>query len=1486
VEIERLFARSSGVFGRINVDIVTCPTAIEIRQLLRGEMPRPQTVQLSKHVAGCSRCARSVRLLEKDVTVPSMALPSSGQHLEQARSDAVAAAQNTTTDERLRFLSPANGADELGWLAHYRILRVLGEGGMGIVLHAEDTQLKRAVAIKVIKGDFGRDQESRDRFLREARAMAQVKSDHVVTVYQVGQANDTCYIAMELLEGESLDSLLDKVLRPTLGEALRIGREIAQALLAAHIKGLIHRDIKPENVWLEEPTGRVKLLDFGLARPQSIDARLTSTGIIIGTPAYMAPEQARAGTLDERTDLFSLGCLLYELVAGQPPFYAVTITALLLAIVEQTPKPPSHFNPEVPPALDDLILNLLEKKPDDRPASAQSVIARLEMIESQARQSSIGDQATHAANLQSRPGSIRTDGMASTASHIRASVNSSQALASSMHAREAEHRQVTVLVCSCELFESEDYLEHLDNKARTQLVSTFHNICEQAVKQSDGIIVRWNDDSMLGCFGYPIAYEDAAPRAAKAALNILNSLKKIGETIRREHNVELSPWLCLNTGPVIIETKDDETSLVGEARNIAVRLKSVVEPDQIVCSAATHQLLHDQFECTSLGQQKIKTVKQPIALYQIHSLKEFATPIRRAERHGLTPFTGRENEFSLLKGRWEQVQDGTGQTVFLVGEAGLGKSRLAHELKKYILGSDEQASGAKRPNDIPVIEWYGSPHVQNTGLYPVATFFQRILQIGLGEPAESRLERLIDHLEKYNLAQPETVPLFASLLSIPVDEWYPPLGLSPVREREETFKALKEWMRAYAGEQPVLFTVEDLHWLDSSTLEFISQLLTEGMHDRMLTILTFRPEFQAPWPALSHQTSIGLSPLTRGQVGDLMRKKTGFDLSQTVVDQIYDRAGGVPLFIEEFMKIADESGALVQSSDQGKHLKTLLMRVIPATLQDLIMARLERLEGDREVAQLAATLGREFSYELFAAVACMGEQLDIELTKLVRAEVLQEKGRRPRSTFIFKNSLLLDALYNALVKSRREQCHARIVEILESQFPQIVAMQPELLANHALEANQIEKSVTYWLAAGLRSQEIFANLEAIGHFKRGLDLLARLPESPEREVSELLLLNPLGSAYQAARGYAAPEVGPAFARARELCQKIGLTSQLFAVMWGNWTWHLVRAELDQCMELADEMMAFAKDANDRGITMEAYVVPAVTRYYRGDFEGCRQLCQQAIDQYEDLEQCRIWCNSTGQNAAVVVRCYLSLALWHLGYADQAIKLNEEMLALAREIAHPFSLAHALYFTGWLNYQCRLADKLQAAAVETTAIATEQGFALWHATGTFLQGAGRFLKDGQGEEALPELNQGLVLFEELAAVLTVPAQLCVLAEAYAKSGKFSEARSALGTGLVMAKQNTDCSQEAELHRVNAELILLESDDRSAAEASFHKAIATAVQQQSLACQLRSTIGLARLWQEQGRHDEARNVLRTIYSAFTEGAVLPDLLRAKELLETLG
>ncbi|HEY9714597.1 MAG TPA: protein kinase, partial [Chroococcales cyanobacterium] len=1083
----------------------------------------------------------------------------------------------------LAFLAPAEEDDEIGRLAHYRVLRILGEGGMGIVLHAEDTYLERPVALKVIKPEFCGQPETRQRFIREARAMAQVKSDHVVTVYQVGQENDTCFIAMELLEGESLDSFIDAERQPSLSETLRIAREITQALAAAHSTGLIHRDIKPANVWLE-PTGRIKLLDFGLARPQEVDFQLTHTGMVMGTPAYMAPEQARAEPLDERADLFSLGCLLYRMSSGRAPFSGDTLMALMMSLGQDVPQPPGYYNLQVPQALDELIMSLLEKKPGDRPQSALAVIETLLSIEGEAAAAPAAPAVTRSAGTPGSSSIYRPKPSILGHTTVPTEALSSQSV---FVTREAEHRQVTVLICSCDLFESEDYLERVDADGQQELIRNFQQICNQEISDLGGTIIQKNDDSLIACFGYPTAHEDAGTRAARASLNIFESLEQVQESVRRSYKVEVDPWIILNTGPVIVEKKDDDISLVGEARNIAMRLKAVVNAGQIVCTEATQKMLYGNFECAELGEHKIKNLAEPVKLFQLKSAIEQTSAIKTATPAELSPLTGRDHELSLLKSRWEQASEGIGQVVHLIGEAGIGKSRLAHELKRHVL--DSVSAKISDFSRAPILmEWYASPHFQNSGLFPIRSFFQRLLRFEREGDQSIQLNQLIEHLEKINLALPDVVPHFISLLGLPPDARFPSLVLSPVREREELFKALKDWFCAYCNDRPLLFIVEDLHWLDSSTLEFIEQFLTETAHNSFFMVLTSRPQYQPSWQSLPYLTSIALSHLTRAQVGDLLQKKSGRKLSPVVIDSIYERAGGVPLFIEEFIHMAGETQLLEQAAVDSGQLQAALTRAIPATLQDLIMARLERIEGDRELAQFAAALGREFSYELIAAAAGAEEPvLNIELNKLVADEVLYEKGRRPRSTFIFKNLLLQDALYNALIKSKRQQFHALIVESIEVHFPHMVSTQPELIAHHCTEAELTEKAVGYWLCAGLRSQELFANVEAIGHFKKGLDLIPALPESPARDQLELSLLNPLGSSYQVALGYSAAEVAPTFERAGRLCRRLGDKGRLFAVMWGNWTWNLVRAELNLCLQLTDEMLTVANETADQGMLMEA-----------------------------------------------------------------------------------------------------------------------------------------------------------------------------------------------------------------------------------------------------------------------------------------------------------
>jgi len=473
------------------------------------------------------------------------------------------------------------------------------------------------------------------------------------------------------------------------------------------------------------------------------------------------------------------------------------------------------------------------------------------------------------------------------------------------------------------------------------------------------------------------------------------------------------------------------------------------------------------------------------------------------------------------------------------------------------------------------------------------------------------------------------------------------------------------------------------------------------------------------------------------------------------------------------------------------------------------------------------------------------------------------------------------------VKSKRQQFHQRIAEVLEARFPQTVQTQPELLAHHFTEAGMPAKAIGYWLTAGLRSRQRSAEIEAIGHLTKGRALLETLDPSPERDGRELELLGPLGVAYVAVRGYAAPEVEPVFRRARELCEGVGQPLQLFAVMLGIWEWHTVRGDLRLCGELAVEGIDFARSQNDPGITMEALFMRGETMLHRGDFAGARESFADAVEHYDDRERTKFWAVHTSHDAGITHRSNLAVALWHLGYPDQAIAANRQMCQLAREIGHPYSLAYAMHHTAWLYQLCRVGSEVRAAAKEGTAIAAAQGFALWRATGAFFEGGGLLL-EGKVADAIPRLLGGVEAFVAGGAELTLSFQFATLGEAYLQAGSYADAHQALDKGLAIAQKNDECCHEAELLRLKGELLLVESPEPGsspAAEEHFQRAIEKARSQQSKAWQLRATMSLARLWQRQGRSDEARRALSAVFGTYQEGFATPDLLEAAALLKAL-
>ena len=1357
----------------------------------------------------------------------------------------------------------------------------MGAGGFGTVYLCEDADLTRQVAVKVSRRGAASPPQEVERLMEEARRLARLSHPGIVTVYDVGIQDGNLFVVSAFLDGQDLSRWLREN-RPTWIESTRIAAALAEALAHAHSRLIVHRDVKPSNIILNAQRDPV-LVDFGLALDET-QSGASELGIMSGTPSYMSPEQAAglAHRIDGRTDIYGLGVVLYEMLTGHLPFRGHDLKEIVRQLREDEPQPLRQLAPDLPPDLELACLKALAKQQHDRYSTALDFAQDLRRVLAAA-----SEMATTRQTLTeiSPPPSPATPSKASRGSTTRPS--------SRRRSHSAERRQVTLLICGCDLFASTKYLEELDAEDQSKVLRAFQQTCEQAVGAYEGTIIQCDEHGLLACFGFPIAFENASRRAARTSFALLEDMQTLGQRFRQDHGLELNVWAGVHTGAAVVESTETSISLVGEARNVALRLEEVATPGQIICTDATRRLIENRFECSGLGRKKFKGVAQEIELFRVEGPKSSGDTPETAGPAALTPLTGRDHEFSLLKDRWSQVRAGEGRSVLLMGEPGLGKSRLVHALRDHL----EEESGGRTPatagsptpashrQTLSTVEWRCSPHFINTSLYPAARFFERLLGFTRDEPPAARLDQLIHHLEAYGLDRPDIVPLFAKLLSLPLDQRFPQLGLSPVREREETFRALEHWLSALATRRPILFICEDLHWADASTLEFVGRLVGESPTDPILTLLTARTEFRLPWPVTAHQTTLALNHLTHEQAREMILKKSGSALSDSVVEQVCQRAGGVPLFIEEFTKVLQPS----ESAPVGAPEKSAgVSRDIPATLQDLIMARVDRIEGEREIAQLAAVLGHEFNHDLLAAVAGLDEPtLAAEMRQLVHADIIHQRGRPPNCLYTFKHALLEDALYNSMVKSTRQQFHRRVADVLEAEFGiLLVETRPELLAHHFTEAGLPEKAVRYWLQAGLRSRKQSAEVEAIGHLNRGLALIPSLPESPERDALELELLGPLGTACIAARGYAAPEVGPVFQRARALCEHVGEPRQWLAMLLGIWEWHTVRGDLPLCLTLAEEGVEFATRLNDPGMLMEASFMVGETMLYRGDFTTAREWFSNAVENYDDRERTRQWADFTGHDAGITHRSNLAVASWHLGYPDQALKINREMCQLAREIGHPFSLAYALHHTAWLCQYLRLGPETEAAADEQIAIATAQGFALWAATGTFYKGQGMLLQ-GDRAKGLALLLQGLSAFRRSGAELSLTCLLAVVGHACTQFSRFRDAHEVLDEGLTLVEKNDERCQQAELYRLKGELLLAESNsNEAAAEDWFQKAIAIAQQQQSKAWTLRAAASLARLWQRRGRIPQASEVLSGAYHSYTEGFTTPDLAAARALLDTLA
>jgi predicted ATPase/class 3 adenylate cyclase len=1045
---------------------------------------------------------------------------------------------------------------------------------------------------------------------------------------------------------------------------------------------------------------------------------------------------------------------------------------------------------------------------------------------------------------------------------------------------EAERRQLTVLFC--DLVDSTVLASQLDPEDWREVVRAYQETCAKVIGRFEGHIAQLLGDGLLVYFGYPRAHEDDAQRAVRAGLGMVEALGQLNIRLKPDRGVELAVRLGIHTGLVVVGEVGggprQEQLALGETPNLAARLQGLATPNTVVISAATVPLLGGFFACQALGTPSLKGLAQPLAVYQVLAESTARSRLETAGGASLTPLVGRDQEIGLLRERWAQVKDGVGQVVLLSGEAGIGKSRLVQVLTEHV-AAEPQA-------------WLApcqcSPYYQHTALYPMIDLLERVvLRFTREEAPEQKLRKLEGFLVQYGLPLAEAVPLFAALLSLPLGADYAPLTVSPERQKQQTLQALLTILLRIAAQQPVLFVMEDLHWVDPTTLEFLSLLIDQGPTARILALFTCRPDFSPPWTGRSHLTLVTLSRLPRHQVAELTgRVAHGKALPPEVVAQVVAKTDGVPLFVEELTKMVLESGLLHAREDRYELAGPLPPLAIPATLHDSLMARLDRLAAVKALAQLGATLGREFAYELLQAVSPWDEAtLHRGLHQLVAAEFLYQQGLPPRATYRFKHALIQDAAYQSLLRSTRQQYHQRIAQVLEGRFPDTIETQPELLAHHYTEAGLAEHAIPYWQRAGEHASDRGAPLEAINHCTTGIALLTTLPETPARTQQAVTLHLALGAAQQMAKGQAAPEVEQAYTQAYALCQQVGETSTLVPVLFGLWRFYAVRPQLHTAREIGDTLLRQAQQAHDPALAVLAHNALGITWFYLGALPAALQHLEEGIARYTPDQH---WAPAfrMGSDPGVGCRHFAALTLWALGYPDQALARLHEALALAHALAHPYSLAFVRLHAAHVSQYRRDVPAVHEHAEAAVALATAQGFSYWEAWGTSMRGWALALQ-GQGEAGLAQLRQGLAAQRATGAAVAVPYLCTLLAEVCDHLGHTEDGLQALAEAHTLVEQQGERYWQAEVHRLRGVLLLRQPGTPQAeAEAYFQRALDVARRQEAKSLELRAAMSLARLWQQQGKRIEARELLAPIYGWFTEGFDTADLQEAKALLEALA
>jgi predicted ATPase/class 3 adenylate cyclase len=1042
----------------------------------------------------------------------------------------------------------------------------------------------------------------------------------------------------------------------------------------------------------------------------------------------------------------------------------------------------------------------------------------------------------------------------------------------------AERRQVTVVFS--DLVGSTALSARMDPEDLREVISAYQKCVTETVQHFGGFVAKYMGDGVLVYFGYPQAHEDDAERAVRAALDLIGEIAALSSLVSLQTRVGIATGLVVVGDPIGTD-KAHVHGIIGETPNLAARLQLIAEPNTVVIAEGTRNLLGDLFELRDLGVINLEGIAAPVPAWAVLREGTIESRFEALRAGGLTALVGREEELELLLRRWSKAKSGEGRVILLCGEAGIGKSRLIAALLER-LASEPRTQ----------LRYFCSPQHTDSAFYPIIGRFERAAGFTHEDTPKDKLNKLGALLSRSPISVQDAA-LLAEMLSLPNDGRYPVLDLSSQQRREKTLDALAAQLTSFTLRRPVLMVLEDAHWSDPSTLEMTNRTVKRIENLRMLLVVTYRPEFEPPWIGQSHVTTLTINRLTRRETDAMIDNLSGEQpIPRSIRQDIINRSDGVPLFVEEVTNAVLE--AKDPSVSDGLTNDVLLPSFeVPATLQASLLARLDRLGPAKEVAQIGATIAREFSYPILAAVVQQSEaELQSALDRLVAAGLLFRRGVRSQATYLFKHALVQDAAYGTLLREPKRALHARIAEVLESQFAEIAETQPEWLAHHCTEAGLTEKAARLWGKAGQRSLERSALIEAAAQLRRALDQIATLPSTTmlRREQVELqvALINPL----MHVKGYGAPETKAAAEHASRLIEEAKALGDppedpqlLFSVLHIFTLANLVTFNGKALRELAEQFLALAKTQNSTVPLMIGHRVMGHSRLFTGDIAESRAHYDRSLALY-DRAELPLMNRFGGVDSRVSALCFRSQSLWILGFPQSALADAVQAMSYSRVIGHAVTLINTLCLSSLTNVFCGNFATARAELAEGIALSSERSAIFWKAQATATLGVLSALM-GNATDAVNMIYDGLAMWRSTEGTARVPFYMSYLAKAHAMLGRFDEAQRCVDQAISTLDATGEKVWSAEVHRLAGEIVLASPyPDAGKAKAYFERALAVARAQQAKSWELRAATSTARLWRDQRKSQQARELLASVYGWFSEGFDTLDLKEAKTLLDELN